>query len=315
MHPLGYVCNKASHALSMNGRLDDPAWKLAPWTTDFVDIEGHLKPLPRHRTRAKMLWDDSYLYIGAELTEPHVWATHTVHDSVIFEDNDFEVFLDPDGDNHNYYELEINALNTTWDLRLPKAYRDGGPALNEWEIPGMKTAVSIQGTLNDPSDIDKSWTVELALPWKPLGEYATCPSPPRPGDQWRINFSRVEWDTDVVEGKYKKIPNRPEHNWVWSPQGVIDMHQPEMWGYVQFSQDPNGTEAFRPDPTNPARMELYRLYKDLKVIFQRHQCYDITQTVLPHGFHFERTATGYFIETVVGKLRVRMTEDSRVVVH
>jgi hypothetical protein len=182
------------------------------------------------------------------------------HDSVIFQDNDFEVFIDPDGDNHEYYELEINALNTTWDLRLVKPYRDGGPALNEWEIPGMRTAVRIDGTLNDPSDTDRGWSVTLALPWAALGEYARRPAPPGDGDQWRINFSRVEWDVEVIDGVTHKIPNRPEHNWVWSPQGVIDMHRPEHWGHVQFSTAPPGTEAFRPDLSLPARQTLIRLY-------------------------------------------------------
>ena len=99
-----------------------------------------------------MLWDDTYLYVAALLEEPHVWGTLTKHDSVIFHDNDFEIFIDPDGDNHEYYEIEINALNTEWDLFLKKPYRDGGPAINEWEIPGLKTAVHVDGTLNNPSD-------------------------------------------------------------------------------------------------------------------------------------------------------------------
>ena len=155
----------------------------------------------------------------------------TQHDSVIFHDNDFEVFIDPDGDNHEYYEIEINALNTEWDLFLKKPYRDGGPAINEWEIPGLKTAVHVSGTLNDPSDSDTSWSVELAIPWKSLAEHAHRPAPPKDGDQWRINFSRVEWRHEIVDGKYRKIPNTPEDNWVWSPQGKVDMHRPERWGY------------------------------------------------------------------------------------
>jgi hypothetical protein len=44
------------------------------------------------------------------LESPHVWATLTNHDTVIFQDPDFEVFIDPDGDTHNYYEFEINPL-------------------------------------------------------------------------------------------------------------------------------------------------------------------------------------------------------------
>ena len=198
--PKGYVCYRADEPLTLNGKLDDPSWSNAPWTDYFVDIQGSKKPVPRFHTRAKMLWDDKYLYIGAELEEPHIWGTLTQHDSVIFQDNDFEIFIDPDGDNHEYYEIELNALNTEWDLRLVKPYRDGGPALNEWEIPGYKSAVHVNGTLNNPADTDKGWTVELALPWTVLKEYANRPSPPHNGDQWRINFSRVEWLVDVVDG-------------------------------------------------------------------------------------------------------------------
>ena len=258
--PRGYVCYRAEEPLEIDGRLDKPAWNVAPWTEDFGDIEGDIRPAPRFRTRAKMLWDDRFLYIGAELEEPHVWATLTKHDSVIYHDNDFEVFLDPDGDNHDYYELEINALNTTWDLRLPKPYRDGGPAIDAWEIPGMRTAVHVNGTLNDPSDTDTGWTVEIALPWTVLGEYARRPAPPGHGDQWRINFSRVEWQVDIVDGGYRKVEGQPENNWVWSPQGVIDMHRPETWGYIQFSTAPHGTDVFRRDPEEAARILLMRTY-------------------------------------------------------
>ena len=65
-------------------------------------------------------------------------------DAVIYHDNDFEVFIDPDGDNHLYYELEINALGTEWDLLLVKPYRDGGPAVNAWDIQGLRTAVHVR---------------------------------------------------------------------------------------------------------------------------------------------------------------------------
>ncbi len=258
--PLGYVCGRAQAPIVIDGKLDDASWALAPWTADFVDIEGDVKPKPRFRTHAKMLWDDEYFYVAAELFEPHVWGTLTKHDSVIFHDNDFEVFIDPDGDNHAYYEIEINALNTEWDLFLGKPYRDGGPALNEWEIPGLKTATHVSGKLNDPEGADHSWTVEFAFPWKVLAEHAHRTTPPKDGDQWRINFSRVEWE-HTIEGKtYKKVPNRPEANWVWSPQGAIDMHRPERWGYVQFSTEIPGKAAFQPDPQLPARDRLMAIY-------------------------------------------------------
>src|SRR5262249_58495822 len=90
--PRGYVCPRAASPITIDGRLDDPAWRDAPWTEDFLDIEGTARPRPRFRTRVKMAWDDRYFYIGAEMEEPHVWATLTKHDSIIFHDNDFEVF-------------------------------------------------------------------------------------------------------------------------------------------------------------------------------------------------------------------------------
>jgi hypothetical protein len=161
--------------------------------------------------------------------EPDVWATLTQHDSVIFHDNDFEVFLNPSGDSRNYFEFEINALNTSWDLFLPKPYRQQGKADNSWEIPGLKSAVYVDGTINHPGDTDRGWSVEIAFPWSAFRERSGF-GRPKPGDQWRVNFSRVEWK---VDGSYKKLPGR-EDNWVWSAQGVVDMHRPEMWGWVKF---------------------------------------------------------------------------------
>ncbi|MFN0122543.1 MAG: carbohydrate-binding family 9-like protein [Blastocatellia bacterium] len=235
--PKQYTCYRAAGPVSIDGKLDDRAWRAAPWTDAFVDIEGDRKPLPRFVTRAKMLWDERYFYIAADMEEPHVWGTLTQRDSVIFHDNDFEVFIDPDGDRNEYYEFEINALNTGWDLFLPKPYRDGGKAQNSWDIAGLKTAVHVRGRLNDPADRDHGWSVELAMPWAALGEYAHKPAPPRHGDEWRVNFSRVEWRHEIVDGKYRRVPNTKEDNWVWSPQGVVDMHRPETWGVVRFAGD------------------------------------------------------------------------------
>ena len=268
--PRGYVCRSTDKPLRIDGRLDDPAWKAAAWSDRFVDIEGKRKPKPRFTTRIKMLWDRTFFYIAADMIEPHVWGTLTRHDSVIFHDNDFEVFIDPDGDTHEYYEFEMNALNTGWDLFLPRPYKDGGRADNSWEIPGLKTAVSVRGTLNDPSDNDAGWSVEIAIPWAVLARSANRAAPPRPGDQWRVNFSRVEWKHEIENGKYRKVPKMREDNWVWSPQGIIDMHRPEMWGYVQFSDGKTAT-TFRPDCSRPARVALMTVYHHQKSYIRRHK--------------------------------------------
>jgi len=262
--PENYICYKADQ-ITIDGNLDENSWESAEWTNDFVDIEGKLKPLPLHRTRAKMLWGDNYLYIAAELTEPHIWAKLKQRDTVIFYDNDFEVFIDPDGDTHEYMEFEMNAYNTLWDIVLTKPYRDNGRVVNAWNINGIITAVNLHGTINDPSDSDDKWVIELAFPLNVLTEFGDTPAD---GTQWRINFSRVNWQTEIENGNYKKAVDPktgeryPEYNWVWSPQGLVNMHYPETWGYLQFSEIPagEGTAEFAADPDEQLKWNLRTLY-------------------------------------------------------
>ncbi len=66
------------------------------------------------------------------------------------------------------------------------------------------------------------------MPWVAFGEK------PAAGSTWRINFSRVEWKHEVIDGRYRVIPGTREDNWVWSPQGRVDMHWPQFWGFVSF---------------------------------------------------------------------------------
>lgn len=264
--PRTYALSRTTGPIEVDGRLAESDWGAVPWTADFVDIRGGDAPTPRFRTRAKMLWGDEALYVAAELEEPDVWGTLTQRDTVIFYDNDFEVFIDPTGTTHNYYELEVNALETAWDLFLPRPYRDGGPPLDAWDIQGLEVGVHVDGTLNVPSDTDEGWTVEIAMPWEVLEEAAPEGRPPRAGEQWRINFSRVQWPVEVVDGTYRKVVDtteaHPEDNWVWSPQGVIDMHRPERWGIVQFVDLPasSGSVDVRVPSTTRIKWALRRLY-------------------------------------------------------
>ena len=268
--PRAYTCARASGPIKIDGNPDDPAWCDAPWTDDFVDIEGSRKPLPRFRTRAKMLWDDEYFYVAAEMIEPHVCATLTEKNSVIYHDNDFEIFIDPDGDNHDYYEFEVNALNAIWELHLLKPYRDGGDPKLGANIDGLRSAVQVDGTINDPRDADEGWTVEVAIPWTGLKQYNKGrPTPPRMGDVWRVNFSRVQWTYDVTDGRYVKHPRerQPEDNWVWSPQGVIDMHRPERWGVVMFNDGPHArvpAEVMNEIAARDRLMEVYHRQRAFK---------------------------------------------------
>jgi hypothetical protein len=244
--PKSYVCHRTAEALNIDGMPDEQSWSKAEWTDLFVDIEGDLKPKPAQNTRVKMLWDDDYLYILAELEENNIWANLEKHDDVVYYDNDFEIFIDPDNDAKNYFEYEVNAKGTVFDLFLPHPYRHSSFALHNWDFKGIKQKIKIDGTLNDASDKDKCWTVEIAIPFTDLsfGLDSGCPDVEK---LWRINFSRVEWDTKWENGKYVKLTNAdgkplPEHNWVWSPAGAISMHMPERYGYLKFSNKIAGTE-------------------------------------------------------------------------
>jgi hypothetical protein len=264
--PRQTVCYRATSRVTVDGRLDEQGWGAAAWSEPFIDIEGDRRP--HLSTRVKMLWDDENFYVAAELEEPEVWATLTERDSVIFHDNDFEVFIDPDGDTHAYYELEVNAFGTAWDLMLVQPYRDGGPAIHAWDVARLRAGVNVRGTINRPGDRDEAWTVEIAMPWKILQEAAPGRKPPRAGDQWRVNFSRVQWKLDVNERGYSKRLEAdtgkplPEDNWVWSAQGAIDMHMPERWGFVQFSDAAVGsrTTPFVENANERIKWALRRLY-------------------------------------------------------
>ncbi|MEC0093581.1 carbohydrate-binding family 9-like protein [Paenibacillus macquariensis] len=273
--PKHYICRRATESLVLDGRVDKSFWAGADWTDDFVDIEGDLRPKPTKQTRVKMMWDDEYFYFAAELIEDQIWATLTEREAVIFYDNDFEIFIDPDGDTHQYYEFEVNALNTVWDLMLVKPYRDGGPPVNAWDINGLKTAVHIDGELNRPDADNRKWSVEVAMPWTSLRECAPEGRPPVKDEFWRVNFSRVQWRTEVKDGEYTKILNPdtgkpfPEDNWVWSPMGIINMHYPELWGYVVFA-DKEGPEQFEPSPDERMKWELRKLYYRERNYFAEH---------------------------------------------
>jgi len=275
-----YVVYHVDNAPVIDGNINDLVWQRVNWTNEFQDIEGATKPHPTFLTKVKMLWDDSCLYIAAQITEPQVWATLKSHDNIVFRDNDFEVFIDPYNTTQPYYEIEVNALNTIFDLLLNKPYRDEGRPIISWDVKSLRSAVKIQGTMNDPSDKDEGWTVEMAIPFKSISLGARNQAP-KEGALWRINFSRVEWDTKIVNGKYVKLAdsagnNLPEHNWVWSLQGVVNMHYPERWGYLQFSRLEVNSVTFNLPYAELQKQYLWLIYYRQKQWFKGHRSFALS---------------------------------------
>jgi hypothetical protein len=256
--PQRYVCLRTEEPLNIDGRLDESAWLRARQSSPFADIvTGEPVWLS---TSVSLLWDDQFLYIGYKVEEPDVRAGLTVRDSKIWEENDVEFFI---AGQDGYYELEINALNTIYevfwiwkDILEPGNQYYGRPEFDpetnrvmtltgvgghvhprgerwgflDWDYPGLQHAVDVQGTLNDSSDSDLGWTVELALPWQGLKLLSDGRSlPPEPGDEWRIDCSRFQSYT--VEGERLQR----SAGWTWTRHGHYDSHIPERFSIVEFS--------------------------------------------------------------------------------
>ena len=228
--PRSYDCFRTVDPIKIDGKLKEDSWLRAQPSEAFVDIRGEGYPAPCKETAVKMLWDDDYLYIAATLMEDNIVAKLTQRDTIIYHDNDFEVFLDPDGDGVHYFEIENNARGVIFDLMLDKPYRSGGSFFIPWNCEGLRLAVGYDGTLNKEKDTDRSWTVEMAIPFEALTWNF---SDPRQYTTWRINFSRVQ---HLVEGQ-------PEENWVWTPTGKVDMHMPDRWGFLNFVDAPAGSRT------------------------------------------------------------------------
>jgi hypothetical protein len=259
-----YTCHRAPHQMAIDGRLDRPAWRVAPKSHRFVDlvtgVPGFLD------TRMASLWDDEYLYVAFWVSEPDVRAKLIERDALVWTENDVEIFI---GGEDCYYEFEINALGTVYEVfyvwqdalrpgsrfdapefDLTKrrvdvlgGFQDGlrygkhprGPrwAFLDYDLPGLRASVQVQGTLNDPSDVDEGWTAEVAFPWSGLKHLAgSRPVPPRAGDVWRMDFSRFE-----LLG-FCGTRAEPHPGWALNKHGVYDSHIPECFSFVHFSDEP-----------------------------------------------------------------------------
>lgn len=260
-----YTCYRTQAPIQIDGDLSKPVWERAKKSNRFVDmVSGNPGPWD---TRCASLWDEANLYIAFWVEEPFLEAHLTERDATIFQENDIEVFFDG-GD--CYYEFEINALGTLYevffiwrdaytkgsrfdvpefDLMSREAFSFGGDydrtpasfwwgthprgprwAFLDWDFPGLQAAVQVDGTLNDNTDIDRGWSVELAFPWSGMDWLANGRSiPPQDGDVWRMFFGRFQKMTAVGHEV------QPHPAWALNKHGIYDTHQPDCFSYVHFS--------------------------------------------------------------------------------
>jgi hypothetical protein len=214
-----YRCPKVSTPPRIDGRLDDQAWKHAP-VVELVDtVTGRPAVKP---TRARMCWDDRNLYVAFDCVDQDIRATFTKRDDLVFEEEVVEVFLDPDGNPGRYFEIEVSPRNVIFDATIvnidgstPDKASDFG-----WNCAGLRTAVVVDGTLDNLTDTDRGWTAEFAIPFRSLRRCA-----PKPGEQWRGNLYRID-----------RFPP-PFELQAWSPtlHDPARFHVPKRFGTILFA--------------------------------------------------------------------------------
>lgn len=217
-----YLVKRITGPINVDGKLDEPDWSAC----EPIPLVGYNEGVSlRQRTEARMLWDDSYLYISWHCEDTQIWSTLTVRDDTLYQQEVVEVFINPDGDREAYLELEVNPLGTLWDGFVLK--RDSGLiGILAWNSFNLKRGVDLNGTVNDPSDKDKSWSVELAVP---LNELVTAPNiPPKSGDKWRLNLYRID-----LPQRNKKLGDYS----AWSPVSGESYHDPDRFGEIEFSAE------------------------------------------------------------------------------
>jgi len=231
-------------AIKIDGKLDEKEWKDAASTGDFVRTMDGVS-VADQKTQAKVLWDDKNLYVAFNCEDKDVWATMDKHDDKLWTQEAVELFIDADGDGKTYVELQVNPKNATFDSYLPE-YRKGQ---NDWNSK-MKTAVKVDGTLDKRDDVDKGWTVEMAIPLEDaMGKEKTMKNvPPKVGTEWRVNFFRL----DMPAG-------HPQVGTGWSAPMVGDFHALDRFGSLIFGdekgQAPLASGKPESKPAEPAKTE------------------------------------------------------------
>jgi hypothetical protein len=209
-----YRVKRAPKPPAIDGAIDDAAWAQAAAVELVGSFDGRR---PSLKTVARMLYDDAYLYVAFDCEDPDAWGTLMKRDEPIYNEEVVEVFLDADANGRTYNELQVSPNNVLFDAYFP-ARREGMDLT--WDS-GMKTAVKVNGTVNQPGDRDQGWTVEMQIPFARLAQVPHLP--PRKADRWRFNAYRLE-----------HLNRRDVEGQAFTPLYVGDFHHLPRFGWLVF---------------------------------------------------------------------------------
>jgi Carbohydrate family 9 binding domain-like len=180
-------CRRAAGSILIDGKLEEPAWQQAQVLKDFAVYWEHR--VPKTATRARLLWDDHYLYFAADMDDSDLYADVTEHNGMCWFNDVFELFFKPSERRLGYYEFQVNAANTQLEMYLPSRGAGGYGRFHHGRL-GLESRVVLRGTLNHWEDEDQGWTVEGRIPWtafQPTG------GQPGVGDKWRFALCRYDY--------------------------------------------------------------------------------------------------------------------------
>jgi hypothetical protein len=214
-------CVRIDKPIKVDGLLDEAAWQKAD-VLDFYVPETHNAPLSK--TEGRLLWDSKYLYVGLKAYDRDIWSYHKNRDDPTCYEDVLEVFFKTDPEKEPYYNFEINALNTVYDaFNIRRGKAGGDYRWKQWNCPGLKSAVSIKGTLNNCEDEDEYWILEVAIPFSGLPTLKG--RVPVPGETWLLNLARYDYSIYLPEGVELSSCAR---------LSKVDFHRSEEWLNLRF---------------------------------------------------------------------------------
>jgi hypothetical protein len=237
--PKGYVIHQAGEPITIDGRADEAAWQRAPESPVFVAAEG--SPEIQGATRGRLLWDDQHLYVFVTAQDKDVSSQYKNQDEALWKEDVIELFIDADRNRRGYVELQVNPNNAQLDAWFMTTRASASDMA--WTAK-MKSAVTVNGTLNQRDDQDTGWDVEIAIPLEAVKGAQTTMEvniPPRPGDTWRLNVVRVD------KPEAEKNPAVAS----WNQITYQDFHALDRMLEVTFGDASGKTEAAAPG-TAPA---------------------------------------------------------------
>src|SRR3989441_1143333 len=142
----------------LDGKLDDPAWRLATATvTDFRQIDPDEGKPASESTAVLVVYDDHAIYVGARLfdSEPRRIAKRLVRRDADSQSDEFRVLFDSYHDHRTAYRFVVNPAGVKSDLFWGD---DGGFSDDSWD-PVWQAAVAVDSL---------GWTAELRIPFSQL---------------------------------------------------------------------------------------------------------------------------------------------------